>query len=185
MLERVGIPCRVQPSRVVETADLGGNGADPAETCLLNARLKAEQVAAWVEEQALVLAADTIVVVDDLILGKPEDTEDARRMLQLLSGRRHQVLTGCVILDPGRTVSRSFAVATGVVFKSLEPDEIDGYVATGEPLDKAGGYGIQGRGAFLVASVHGSYTNVVGLPLAEVLDVLAEVGGPRPFRANG
>ncbi len=179
LLERTGVPFTVVPSEAEEAPH--EPGATPESTCLLNAGRKVEAVAAGLSYRAIVLGADTIVVVGGLVLGKPVDGIDACRMLSLLSGRSHRVMTGCVLMDTGTGEKVSFVTTTEVVFKTLEVDEVVGYVATGEPLDKAGGYGIQARGAFLVSRVNGSYTNVVGLPLAEVLDALAELGGPRPF----
>ncbi|HIJ77740.1 MAG: Maf family protein [Desulfobulbaceae bacterium] len=159
--------------------------ADIAENCL-----PGEKPKAFVERMALekaravaalvagawVLAADTVVAVDEQILGKPEDEAAARRMLMLLAGRWHQVWTGFCLCckDSGEQVIRS--VCTEVCFIPLSPNLCAAYVATGEPLDKAGSYGIQGRGGFLVKEIRGSYTNVVGLPLAEVLEELLRLG---------
>lgn len=132
--------------------------------------------ASWAQDlgtQALhlpCLAADTLVVLQGEVLGKPHDAAHAKAMLALLSGRAHEVITG-VALRLGRTES-IFAVTTQVRFRPLTSAEIDAYVATGEPFDKAGGYGIQGLGGALVQEVHGSYTNVIGLPLFETLQAL-------------
>jgi septum formation protein len=123
----------------------------------------------------LVVAADTEVVLDRAVLGKPTDPADAERMLRALSGRRHEVLTGFAIAAVGEsrhTATTDGVVATTVVFRALTDAEIAAYVATGEPLDKAGAYGIQGGGGALVDTVSGSYSNVVGLPIAEVLDAM-------------
>ncbi len=185
LIERAGVPCTVVPSHVDEVLPPPGTKTDPAKVCLLNARRKAEDVASRVEASCLVLGADTIVVVDGMVLGKPEGPDDARRMLRRLSGRSHDVLTGCAIVDNRDGTEESFVVTTRVTFKTLLEEEVAGYVATGEPLDKAGAYGIQGRGACLVAQISGSYTNVVGLPLAETLDILARMGGPRAFSHAG
>jgi len=114
-----------------------------------------------------VLAADTIVIVDDQILGQPTDDADARRMLQLLAGRRHEVTTAYRISFGGRTLER--AVTTMVAFRPLRPAEIDAYVASGEWRGKAGGYAVQGRAGAFVPELRGSHTNVIGLPVAEVL----------------
>ena len=118
----------------------------------------------------LVLAADTTVVVDDEILGKPVDELDAVRMLRRLAGRSHQVLTGVCVLSGDAVESR--VATTEVEFLPMDEDEIAWYVATGEPMDKAGAYGIQGRCSRFVARVDGSYANVVGLPVAVVYDIL-------------
>lgn len=121
-----------------------------------------------------VLSADTIVVMGSEILGKPADAADARRMLSMLSGRHHQVITGVAILwKESETV---FSVTSDVTFKALTNREIDDYIATGEPFDKAGAYAVQGAGAFMVTSVDGSYSNVIGLPVAEVIAHLQDIG---------
>lgn len=123
------------------------------------------------------IAADTVVVLDDVILGKPSDAADARSMLTQLAGRSHRVLTGfCVLSEATEHVE---VVTTTVRFRPLAAEVIDRYVATGEPLDKAGAYGIQAGGGALVTEIEGSYSNVVGLPLVETLDALAALGGPR------
>lgn len=176
LLERVGLRPEVVPSTAAEPPHAGGSALD---YCLDNARAKAEEVAR-LRPDAFVLGADTEVIHDGRALGKPGDLAEGRRMLTRLAGRDHVVVTAFVLIAPGgRRIERR--VETTVVFKALTPREIDAYLATGEPFDKAGGYGIQGIGAFLVARIEGSYTNVVGLPLAEVLAALGELGGPEVF----
>jgi septum formation protein len=123
-----------------------------------------------------VLGADTTVVIDGCILGKPDDAGDAARILRLLSGREHQVLTAVAVCRGDRLLSR--VSTTRVWFRDLDDARIARYIATGEPLDKAGAYGIQGFGAALVARIDGSYTGVVGLPLAETADLLDAFGVP-------
>ncbi len=118
----------------------------------------------------LVLGADTTVAVDDLLLGKPVDDADARRMLRLMSGRSHQVLTG-LCLDDG-SITQSCVSVSRVTFRTLSEHHIDDYVASREPFDKAGGYGIQGRAALLVKRLEGSYSGVMGLPLCELGELL-------------
>jgi septum formation protein len=198
-------------SSTAEEATTPGPGESPDALCLRNARAKAVEVARRSAPDTLVLGADTIVVVDGEVLGKPSGAAEAAAMLRLLSGRAHRVLTGVVLLpvssgaagdEPGslltspggagleRVVSTGEAglervVSTDVVFKTLTAREIDGYLATGEPFDKAGAYGIQGIGAFLVTRIDGSYTNVVGLPLTETLELLEALGGPPPFSISG
>ena len=130
---------------------------------------KAFAVASLGEE---VVAADTIVVIDGKILGKPRDPQDATKMLNLLSGRPHQVMTGVAVQNANGQM-HSWVTKTDVLFKVLSAEEIARYIATGEPMDKAGGYGIQAGAAYMVRSIRGSYTNVVGLPMAEVLEVLS------------
>jgi len=143
----------------------------PGEAARELARQKAEAVAAQCPEHCII-AADTIVVLDKLILGKPKDTQDAVRMLRLLSGREHRVITGVCLMQNSR--QRVFSQETSVRFYPLRDDEIERYVATGEPMDKAGAYGIQGRGALLVESIAGDYFNVVGLPVARLVRELGE-----------
>lgn len=135
---------------------------------------KAGAVAAQAGAGALVIAADTVVALDGAVLGKPADPADARRMLAALSGRRHAVYTGFTVLRDGRAVTRS--EVTEVAFRALTAEEIDAYAATGEPLDKAGAYGIQGVGALLVEGIRGDYFNVMGLPVCALGRVLAEFG---------
>ena len=119
-----------------------------------------------------ILGADTVVVLDGEILGKPADRESAKAMLKRLSGRWHEVWTGFCIFNRGQAVTVQRAVKTDVLFSRLTDKVCDAYVKTGEPMDKAGAYGIQGVGGVLVKRIRGSYTNVVGLPLAEVIKEL-------------
>ena len=123
-----------------------------------------------------VLAADTIVVINKEILGKPQDTADGYRMLRSLSGRSHQVMTAFVVIDPNGQEYAHQVVMSKVTFRSLSDDQIQDYLATGEPFDKAGAYAVQGLGASLIEHVEGSYTNIVGLPIDEVLAVLHAAG---------
>jgi septum formation protein len=122
------------------------------------------------------LGADTIVLCDGEIMGKPRDPADAERMLKKLSGVPHEVVTGFAVYDRERDGAVREAVRTKVYFKSLRPEEIASYIATGCPFDKAGGYAIQGGAAHMVQKIDGSYTNVVGLPLCEVVDALRRMG---------
>lgn len=116
-----------------------------------------------------ILGADTIVVLGDTVLGKPQDGEDVRGMLELLSGKEHRVITGFCVLDPSGQRSRLESVATRVFMKPLSEGEISAYIATGEPFGKAGSYAIQGIGAFMIREIKGSYTNVVGLPVCALI----------------
>jgi len=134
---------------------------------------------------ALVIGADTIVVVDNEILGKPKDEEDAKSMLNKISGKAHHVLTAFSISKPEAEILHTHVVGTSVLVKTLEPDEIEGYIKTTEPMDKAGAYGIQGLGAFMVKEIRGSYTNVVGLPLVEVIEALKKLGALELFNDDG
>lgn len=124
------------------------------------------------EKDVLVISADTIVVYDGRILGKPKDTEDAKKMLKMLSGKIHQVYTGFCVLRMSDAMTVCSSVCTDVRFKPLTDKKIAEYVATGEPMDKAGAYGIQGKGAMLVDAIQGDYFNVVGLPISALADVL-------------
>ena len=137
------------------------------------ARAKAQAIAADMPD-VVVLGADTVVVVDGEILGKPRDGEDARRMLALLSGRRHEVFTGVAVACQGRVVD-TVEVST-VDFAPLTPAEIGWYVASGEPLDKAGAYAIQGLASRFVTRIAGSYSNIVGMPVAQTCALLAKAG---------
>ena len=123
-------------------------------------------------EETVYVGADTVVVIDRAILGKPTDRADAARMLTLLSGRIHEVWTGLFVLDPGEERGLGEAVRSIVKFARIVPEEIERYVATGEPLDKAGAYAVQGGGALFVEAIEGSYSNVVGLPLSHLKHLL-------------
>lgn len=165
------IPIEVVVPEVDESVTIG---LGPAPFARLLAERKALAVVKRKSDKNPVLAADTIVVVGDEILGKPYDTDDAERMLKLLSGRTHQVITGVAILWKGKETL--FAVSTDVTFKELTPREIADYIATGEPMDKAGAYAIQGTGGFMVTEIKGSASNVIGLPVAETIAALQELG---------
>lgn len=168
-----GIPFEVVPSGAEE--DATGSGQEQVRQL---ARRKCEDVAARYPDR-LVLAADTLVCVDDAVLGKPQDEEDALRMLKLLSGREHQVHTGvCLRCPDGRYIDR--VATTKVTFLPVGDDLLRRYIATGEPMDKAGAYAIQGQAGALIASIEGSPTNVIGLPL-EVLTVIFEQLGLEMF----
>ena len=140
--------------------------------CAYNALGKGKAAANVLGTAVPLIAADTIVVLGENILGKPADAADAKRMLRELSGRDHEVKTGIAVLYQDRTVLK--VVTTKVFFRMLTEKEIDWYVQTGEPLDKAGAYGIQGKGAMLVEKIEGSYDNVVGLPLTAVYEILKD-----------
>ena len=172
LLESAGIRFQVVPGHIDETAL---PNEEPVAHVLRLAVEKAAEVARR-EEGDFFVGADTIVLYDGEIMGKPRDNADAVRMLRKLSGVAHEVITGYAVVERGgkRRVSR--AVSTRVFFKELTAAEIDAYVATGCPLDKAGAYAIQGGAAYMVERIEGSYTNVVGLPLCEVVSALREVG---------
>lgn len=168
LLERAGLRFAVIPSRFDESSVSASTPDDYVRTL---AAAKAEDIARD-HPDSWVIGADTVVVAEGRILGKPASTAQARDMLRRLSGRTHRVLTGYCIccLSAERMVADT--VRTEVLFKILTDAEIDWYIQTGEPFDKAGAYAIQGIGTFLVKRINGSYTNVVGLPVCEVLEFL-------------
>ena len=161
----------VRPARGEERADPGLAPDRLVETL---SRQKAREVAAGAGPDDVIVAADTVVAADGRILGKPRDEADARAMLTLLSGRTHAVYTGFTVRRGGREVTGH--ETTEVVFRPLTGEEIDAYVATGEPMDKAGAYGIQGRGCVLVERICGDYFNVMGLPVCRLAGVLRSFG---------
>ena len=172
LLEQAGLTFSVIPSDFDEsTVAL----SDPDSYVITLAESKAVDIsqkhpAGWV------IGADTIVLIDRKILGKPASKEKARDMLQRLSGKTHQVLTGYCICCKKKNRFFSETIKTDVRFKKLSDAEIEWYIQTGEPFDKAGAYAIQGIGTFLVKSINGSYTNVVGLPVCEVIEFLIKEG---------
>ncbi|SER92443.1 Maf family protein [Salipaludibacillus aurantiacus] len=162
LLEQAGLSFSIIPSSIEETVP---NHYSPEETVALLAYQKAADVLKD-HRDSVVLGADTIVSLDGTILGKPANDEDARAKLHLLSGRTHQVLTGVAILSSEKEVT--FTAQAQVSFYSLSDEEIDNYIRSGEPSDKAGAYGIQGLGATFVEKVEGDYFAIVGLPIAKV-----------------
>ena len=179
LLRQIGLDFQVVPSRVAEQ-ELPGEA--PEEHVVRLSREKAEEVAARNELAGRwVIGSDTIVLCNRQILGKPADDHDARKMLELLSGREHQVLSGFVVIDRQSGRQHAEAVATRVRFRELTAEEITRYIASGEPADKAGSYAIQGLGVCFVAGIEGSYTNVVGLPLCRLTLALKELGVPLPI----
>jgi septum formation protein len=175
LLGQLGLAFEVSAADIDETPHLGE--AAPAYVLRL-AREKARTVATR-NPGAWVLAADTTVVLGEELLGKPRDTSEVREMMTRLSGRTHEVQTGVALAGPSG--GDSLVVRTRVTFRVLSPEEIAWYASTGESLDKAGGYAIQGKGGFLVAGIEGSPTNVIGLPLGETLGLLARAGVPLPW----
>lgn len=172
LLRQVGLNFEIMPSDVEEVFPAG---EPPAATAEMLALVKAQQVASQ-RTEGLVIGADTVVVVDGQILGKPAGPDEAKEMLRLLSGREHQVITGVAVVDAATGRARSDGVATSVRFAPLSEEAIARYVATGEPLDKAGAYAIQGFGALLIEGLCGCYYNVVGLPLRRLAELLGEFG---------
>ncbi len=174
LLSRLGFDFQVKPAHIDETPRPGEAPADYVR------RLSVEKAAAVVSADEIVLAADTTVAVDGTILEKPVDRDDARRMLRLLSGRPHECHTGVTVIDAGcgTEESSTVVVTTEVEFAALDEAAIEWYLATGEADDKAGAYGIQGAAGAFVREVRGSVTNVIGLPLAETLDLLRRTTSP-------
>ncbi len=173
ILRDAGIPFSVISSAVDETAY---PNETPQQHVRRLADAKAELVAARSVGPAIVIAADTVVVLDGQILGKPRSTDDARRMLEFFSGRTHSVITGVTLIRLPEMERRDFVETTLVHFAALARDEISQYLATEEPYDKAGAYAIQGRGGRYIPRIEGCYFNVVGLPLAHVVAKLRELG---------
>ena len=168
LLSGFGLRPEVAPTAIDETPL-------PGERPVALVERLAHAKAAATETDAVVLAADTIVELDGEPLGKPADVTAARAMLRRLAGRRHEVHTAVAVRQGGR--SHALVATTVVWFRALEAAEIDWYVSTGEPLDKAGGYGIQGSAGAFVTRIEGSFTNVVGLPLPETIELLRRISG--------
>ena len=171
LIARLGIPFEICVSDADEslTAPL-----PPDETVKELSKRKAAAVAKMRPDD-LVLGVDTVVSIDGRILGKPKDKADARQMLRLLSGRTHTVYSGFTLIGQGKTYTES--VATNVAFASMSEREIENYIASGEPTDKAGAYGIQGQGGLFVTGIEGDYYTVVGLPLQRIYIALRDVFG--------
>jgi septum formation protein len=172
LLNQLGLEFEIVPSGIDEVVQ---EGETPAEHVRRLATAKAGELAdrypaAWV------IGADTIVVINGDLLGKPADESEARSMLAKLSGRKHEVFTGIAVMRKVVEVNLSAVVTSEVIFKDISPEEIDWYVKTDEPYDKAGGYAVQGRSAFFIKEIHGSYTNVIGLPLCEAVNLLKLAG---------
>ena len=174
LLQDAGFSFRIE---FPEVDEVRRDDETPDGFALRAATEKAEWVAARADTRgAIVLGADTVVADGNESLGKPHDADTARRMLAQLSGRTHRVVTGvCLVpVSPDGADAERFAVSTFVTFRTLTPETIEAYIATGEPHDKAGAYAIQGHGGALVSRIDGSYTNVVGLPIEEVVEALRE-----------
>ena len=174
LLRAAGFECDVMPSEVDETMD-------PEETPDGYVRRVAQQKAEAVAQSVpgrLILSADTVVVIDNQVLGKPSDEKDARRMLRLLSGREHLVMTGVCLIQAheGTTRTQIVVARTLVEFAPLSDLEIRWYIDSGEPWDKAGAYAVQGLASRFVTRIEGSYSNVVGLPVAEVYAMCTRAG---------
>ena len=171
LLREIGVPFEIIPSEIEEAWPPG----TPRDTVTALALTKARSVAMRVGS-AVVLGADTAVVLDGRVLGKPVSPEEARRMLRELRGRQHEVVTGVAVVEAPAGRETATAVVTRVLMREYSEAEIEAYVATGEPFDKAGAYAIQGAGGALVEKVEGCYTNVVGLPLTTTRRLLEACG---------
>lgn len=175
LLRLLGLDFQVIPSRADETFFINEK---PAEHVLRLAENKAYTIAQG-HPQAWVLGADTIVVIDGEVLGKPADSSEAERMLEKLSGRTHEVFTGFALLRLSGQIAIKEEVRAAVTFRNISEDEKLWYIQSPEPYDKAGAYAVQGLGAFFIKEIKGSYTNVMGLPLCEVVDALKKAGAMR------
>ena len=178
LLSQVGIKFDIVPSNIPEDPL---DGETPAEHVTRLASQKASEVAGKSEPGKWVIGSDTVVIIDGEILGKPLDERHAITMLRKLSGREHKVVTGYSIINSSGGEETKRAVETTVKFKVLTDDEIKGYVDSGEPMDKAGAYAIQGLGSFMVEGIIGSYSNVVGLPVCQIVNDLEALGAVKLF----
>jgi septum formation protein len=172
LLKQAGLSFSVVPSGIDENTFAVSS---PSTYVRILAEAKAEDVATNYPN-SWVIGADTIVLINGMVLGKPRSREEARTMLKRLSGQTHRVLTGYCVYCEAKGKKFSETIQTDVLFKNLTDAEIEWYIYTKEPFDKAGAYAIQGLGTFLVKSIHGSYTNVVGLPVCEVIEILIREG---------
>ncbi len=166
ILELVGLKYRVLKGQAQEVLL-----KDPLETALENSRRKLLSAKDFIQEGEVGLSADTVVVLDGKVLGKPKDFKEAVEFLKRLSGRWHKVITAFSLLINGKLISE--AVSTEVKFKRLTFDEVYWYVSTGEPMDKAGAYGVQGKGALFIEELRGDFFTVMGLPIGRVYDILS------------
>jgi septum formation protein len=173
ILRDAGIPFSVLSSAVDETPFPGESPQDHVQRL---ADAKAELVAARAVGPAIVIAADTVVTLEGRIIGKPSSTDDARQVLERLSGRTHSVITGVTLIRLPDAERRTFVETTQVQFATISSEEITRYLATEEPYDKAGSYAIQGRAGRYVPRIEGDYFNIVGLPLSRVAQALADLG---------
>jgi septum formation protein len=171
LLRSVGLKFKIIPAHVNEEYL---DGESPREHVRRLSHNKAMAIAQK-NPDAWVLGADTIVVIDGLILGKPKNKKQAREMLTRLSDREHNVFTGFTLAQGTTKVYKTKVIQSAVLFKKISPEEMEWYINCDEPYDKAGGYAVQGKGAYFIKSIRGSYTNVIGLPLCEVLEELKKL----------
>ncbi|MBW2076217.1 MAG: septum formation protein Maf [Deltaproteobacteria bacterium] len=177
LLGQIGIPFESVESGVEEAAR---SSLLPSEFACRIAALKAESVS-HIRPHQWILGADTIVVMENRVFGKPRDIRQCWEMLLSLSGKNHKVITGFCLVDPGGVTVHVEAVTTRVKVKKMSEDEIEAYIKTGEPFGKAGGYAIQAIGSFMIEHIDGSYTNVVGLPVCEVINAMITCGALKVF----
>jgi len=168
LLQSVGLKFKTIPAHVNEEYIAGENPREHVKRLALDKAL----AIAHKYPDAWVLGADTIVVIDGMILGKPKNKSQAQKMLEKLSGREHKVFTGFTLAQVASKVSKTKVIQSAVRFKTISPEEMEWYISCDEPYDKAGGYAVQGKGAYFIKAIRGSYTNVIGLPLCEVLKEL-------------
>ncbi len=180
LLENIGLDFEIMPDNTPEPMN---NSLAPEETVMRLAKFKGDNILKQLtaDEDTVIIAADTVVAVDNQILGKPKTKEEALQMLTLLSGRAHNVYTGVYIIENSSKKSANFYEKTEVYFKSLDINEIKDYINTGEPMDKAGSYGIQDMGSLFAEQIHGDYFNVVGLPVCHLGKVLKQDFGIKFF----
>ncbi|MBR5155330.1 MAG: septum formation inhibitor Maf [Clostridia bacterium] len=180
LLENLGLKFEILPDSTPEPMN---DSIRPDEMVMNLAKFKGENILKQLnpKEEAIIIAADTVVAVNDRILGKPKTKEEAFEMLTLLSGKSHSVYTGVYIIENSSKKSANFYEKTEVYFKSLDINEIKDYINIGEPMDKAGSYGIQNFGSLFVEKIHGDYFNVVGLPVCHLGKVLKQDFGIKFF----
>ncbi len=172
LLEKMGLEFEIITSEVEENIENGPYSKDLVENLALE---KALDVSKKVNSPAFIIGADTVVVIDGIILGKPKDKDDAVRILSLLSGRTHTVVTSIAVIDTEKHTQSIESVESKVTFKELSLKEMEDYIATGEPMDKAGAYGIQGYASSFITSICGCYTNVVGISTYKLSEMLKEL----------
>jgi len=180
ILKQIGIPFESAGSTIDESLH---REMKPADSACHIAKQKVESIEQTYRNR-WILGADTIVVINTTIFGKPKNSEECHDMLLSLKGKTHEVFTGFCIHDPGKKLVHREAVMTKVTIKELSDIEIAAYVNTGEPFGKAGAYAIQGIGSFMIEQINGSYTNVVGLPVFEVVNAFVRCGGLKGFPLN-
>jgi len=169
LIKQIGLNVTIMPTDFIEN-----NSLPPKKQVIYNAKGKAKWVLDRINQHSIIIASDTIVTIDDKVLGKPKDREDAKRMLNLLRGKSHKVLSSLYLIDSNNNYSISDIVSTEVYMREFSDLELNNYLNTNEPYDKAGGYAIQGRASIFVTRIKGSYSNVVGLPLAELTQLLSK-----------